>query len=245
MSRLDLSHLRQCSERWDEMEPTGDRTRLCAACERHIVDFRGLSERQIFRLREEGPVCGAYTDRQLRRYGVLPPRPRRWRAVALALGLAGTVPAANAQTYAAATEQTPEASGAKERVAADPGDDRMLRGVVLDPYSHEPLPGASVVVHPVGKTDPRFLATSTNVDGEFAIDLLALQEATSERHVHLTIRYIGYGPTTIPVDTYQRGLTHSITMNQEPGLTEFVVRVDDGPRTIGGFFRMLKRGIGL
>lgn len=99
MPDLDLSRLRSCPQRWDDMDPQPDGTRVCGGCGHLVRDFRRTRDADIARARAEtpGPVCGIYTQRQLRRGGALPPSPSRWRSVAVAAG-ASLAPAVAAPT---------------------------------------------------------------------------------------------------------------------------------------------------
>ena len=85
---LDLRQLPRCTQNWYRMErmPEG---RLCADCQKCIVDFRRMDAEAIARVHafSKEPVCGFYTEAQLRNE----PKPRKerkwqkWLIPALAL----------------------------------------------------------------------------------------------------------------------------------------------------------------
>lgn len=69
-----LSIPQPCNERWDAMTPS-EKGRFCASCQKQVVDFSGLSDREVIQLIEQssGKVCGRLRPQQLNRPMVFEP----------------------------------------------------------------------------------------------------------------------------------------------------------------------------
>lgn len=57
-----------CDQEWDTMPEHGD-GRLCEACDRVLIDFKGLREQEILNLQiaNDFKLCGSYTKTQIDR----------------------------------------------------------------------------------------------------------------------------------------------------------------------------------
>ena len=57
-----------CPERWDEMQPT-EQGRFCAGCQKTVVDYTALSDRELVKLLAHASEtsCGRFRDEQLNR----------------------------------------------------------------------------------------------------------------------------------------------------------------------------------
>jgi len=66
MNKINLSGLPRCNQIWEDMQPI-EGGRLCAQCNKCIVDFREKSDLEIAIIRATSPepVCGIYTEEQL------------------------------------------------------------------------------------------------------------------------------------------------------------------------------------
>lgn len=154
---LDIRIPEPCTQRWEDLEPAGDGTRLCTRCYQRVTDFRGMSDDEVALAHAlaGGRICGVYDEAQLRgeaqRRGPAPPR-----LVTLALGatlLSGTAAAQSSPSPRAAAVQTPllpsrtPAPDAAEAEAPPPvpADTFVIRGTVRDEQG-QPLPDAFVVV---------------------------------------------------------------------------------------------------
>jgi len=73
-----LSIPQPCHERWDEMTPT-EKGRFCGSCQKQVVDFSGLSDREVIQLIEQssGKVCGRLQKNQIDRPMMLEPWAQR------------------------------------------------------------------------------------------------------------------------------------------------------------------------
>ncbi|WP_461042725.1 hypothetical protein [Spirosoma harenae] len=69
MRSLAVQIPKPCHERWDEMQPA-ERGRFCAHCQKTVVDYSDLSDREIVRLLNNvtGETCGRFRNSQLDRY---------------------------------------------------------------------------------------------------------------------------------------------------------------------------------
>jgi hypothetical protein len=63
-----LSIPQPCDERWDAMTPS-EKGRFCGSCQKQVVDFSGLSDREVIQLIEQtsGKVCGRLHSSQVSR----------------------------------------------------------------------------------------------------------------------------------------------------------------------------------
>ncbi|MEM1324341.1 MAG: carboxypeptidase-like regulatory domain-containing protein [Bacteroidota bacterium] len=73
--KLNLTNLPICNQVWEEMTPC-EGGRLCAGCQKVIIDFREMTDREVTEthLFSDQPVCGVYRPDQLRMEQLL-----RWR----------------------------------------------------------------------------------------------------------------------------------------------------------------------
>lgn len=69
-----------CHENWDQMSPV-DKGRFCGSCQKQVVDFSGMSDRQIaefFKRPSTGSVCGRFMTDQLDREISIPKKRIPW-----------------------------------------------------------------------------------------------------------------------------------------------------------------------
>ncbi len=67
--KIQLSIPEPCHENWNAMTPT-DKGRFCASCQKQVIDFSTMSDRQIaqfFKKPSTGSVCGRFMQDQLDR----------------------------------------------------------------------------------------------------------------------------------------------------------------------------------
>lgn len=134
--RLNLA--RPCSESWSAMTPV-EGARLCARCDRRVIDFRGATDDEIARAHRESDarICGAYSPEQHARWsGSLP--------ILLPLALGATLLGGDA---AAQQIPTPAAhdSAAMRAGAPDAEEFATVAGTVRDSTGN-PLSGVSIHV---------------------------------------------------------------------------------------------------
>jgi CarboxypepD_reg-like domain len=143
---IDNERFTICHEKWADMTPS-ERGRLCAKCNKQIVDFRGKSTAEIERTLAEKPgLCGFYTVTEFRN-----PTPLIAATAAAALVAGAPVVVAStveAQSVTLIQPQAPLAAPVR------------VHGIVIDAATGGPLVGAQVMAL------PRF-GTITNAQGKF------------------------------------------------------------------------------
>jgi len=79
MKKFTLTVSEPCHENWNAMTPE-EKGRFCASCQKMVVDFAAMSDRQIaehFR-KTSGSLCGRFHPHQLNREIVVPKKPLPW-----------------------------------------------------------------------------------------------------------------------------------------------------------------------
>jgi hypothetical protein len=79
MKKIQLSIPEPCHENWEAMTP-GEKGRFCGSCQKTVVDFSGMSDRQIaeFFKKPAGSVCGRFYNDQLDRDISIPKKRIPW-----------------------------------------------------------------------------------------------------------------------------------------------------------------------
>jgi hypothetical protein len=79
MKKINLSIPEPCHENWDQMAPI-ERGKFCSSCQKSVVDFTGMSDRQLaeFFKKTTGSVCGRFHQDQLRRDIAIPKKRIPW-----------------------------------------------------------------------------------------------------------------------------------------------------------------------
>jgi hypothetical protein len=79
MKQIQLSIPKPCHENWNEMTPQ-DQGRFCGACQKTVVDFSTMSDRQLaeFFKKPVSSVCGRFHADQLEREIVIPKKRIPW-----------------------------------------------------------------------------------------------------------------------------------------------------------------------
>ena len=68
MRSLTVQIPQPCHERWADMQPT-ERGRFCASCQKTVVDYTALSDRELVRVLSSSAhgTCGRFHNDQLNR----------------------------------------------------------------------------------------------------------------------------------------------------------------------------------
>jgi hypothetical protein len=154
-----------CTQDFSKMHPLPG-GRYCDHCERTVVDFRGMTDREIVRIyqQRQGRVCGIFKDNQLDRALPLPQVPKEgkpWAAIAaLSSALLFGTPASGQSTSERPVIQLAE-NNAKEK-ATDEGK-VTIEGWVMDEKG-EPIPFANILLADMN-------GTITDLDGYFNIEI--------------------------------------------------------------------------
>jgi hypothetical protein len=79
MKKINLSIPEPCHENWDQMAPI-ERGKFCSSCQKSVVDFTGMSDRQLaeFFKKTTGSVCGRFHQDQLYRDIAVPKKRIPW-----------------------------------------------------------------------------------------------------------------------------------------------------------------------
>jgi CarboxypepD_reg-like domain len=133
-----------CHEGWHSMSPN-DRGRFCASCQKTVIDFTNMPDREIARiLQQNNTVCGHVHSSQLNRTLIIPNKANPSRAAVISLiALTGTEACAQTDTG----------------IKAD--STFVMKGVVRNGI--DTIPGLSVTNKNTGET------TSSNIDGAYSI----------------------------------------------------------------------------
>lgn len=196
---LELQSLPRCQQDLQAMKtiPGG---RLCASCQKCIVDFRDASPEKIARIHafSPEPVCGFYTPEQL---AGQPTKPRQtnkkpWWVVAAFLAFFWTRPEQLKTQVPITVPVEHHPFGQKEQLADQKEgrstpvvqDSFSIRGKVVDLHTGEPLIFANVFIDSWG------WGQSTDLEGGFEF-LLPLDEAGQT--ITLGVSYVGYASTQV------------------------------------------------
>lgn len=79
MKKFSLSVAEPCHQNWQDMTPD-QRGRFCASCQKTVVDFTAMSDREIaeFFKTKKGNTCGRFHNDQLNREIVVPQKHSPW-----------------------------------------------------------------------------------------------------------------------------------------------------------------------
>lgn len=161
MGKVEIKIGTPCSEKWDSFERKGSNA-FCQSCEKEVVDFTKMSDRQIknYFVKGNGNVCGRMRKNQQKIY--VDPKPAFPKSLASAL-IAGSSLFFTATVSVAQTKDQLE-HRVRERFNLEPLTEsaKTVSGTVTDDAG-ESLPGANVVIK--GTTT----GISTGFDGKFKI----------------------------------------------------------------------------
>ncbi len=147
-----------CSENWEQMSSTSDTARFCASCQKCVVDFTNLSDKEILHKLNtaNGNVCGRFSSFQLDRILVVQTsKPRNYWSAFFSLALTSVMGLNNSFQAKIGLkpkmEILPNAKfGVSENKNESDGRDTILiRGIVIDAESRKPISGATVFIKDV------------------------------------------------------------------------------------------------
>jgi hypothetical protein len=193
-----LSIPQPCHERWDAMTPS-EKGRFCASCQTQVVDFTGLSDREVIQLieRSSGKVCGRLHPQQLDRPMVFEPWVQR-ASVRFSGFFAGLMMLSSAQpsNVQASGGQAEVVSVFSEGTTAS-GDScliveneqnqdslkNVIHGRVLDAETNLPVAFANVFAQDTSS------GTSSGFDGEY---FLKVSTRDMKDVVTVIVSYVGF-----------------------------------------------------
>lgn len=192
---INLSRVQRCDQDWDRM-PQVHGGRRCLLCDKRIIDLTRLTPAEIARvhLSNAEPVCGRYTDEQLRWAPHEAPPSDPWRRAPALVSLVSLLLAEPTEAVAQQTapmehraEAAPDRSVPIEQTAGlMVVDSLMMRGRVLERVGEksEGVPFVNVQVVGTG------IGAVTDLEGHFALDLSTLEGSTDP--VLVEVMYVGY-----------------------------------------------------
>ncbi|MCT4665257.1 MAG: carboxypeptidase-like regulatory domain-containing protein [Flavobacteriales bacterium] len=205
IQKVNLKELKNCEQSWEQMtEVKGGR--LCAKCQNVLIDFRKMSLREIAQVHvfSKDPVCGVYTDFQLRNQE----NPKEvikikwWKAIQNKFTYYGGFFLTNiafAQEDSLATKPNQVQVSPNEfkkwiSVKKPQKTQYIIRGLIKD-KNENPLIYANIVL----KSSEKLLAgVSTDTLGRFWMDVSTVYSQISDSFV-LEISYVGYENKVIPM----------------------------------------------
>lgn len=222
----NLKSLKKCNQYWDEMKPIPG-GRLCAKCDKKIVDFSGktYSEIALIMAESQEPVCGFYLPEQL-------PQLQRNTKLPIAIGMSALMTSTSVsaqppvllnriESNISANESASHVDTPNYTAQDKLNDSVLIKGVVkyLDAATQEtgPVPYAAVLIKGTN------LSVTCNEHGAFELNYLPTAESDS---INIRIASVGLMSTEVAINfvdssVYDLG---EITLNRYDGeLIEFYV----------------------
>lgn len=157
--KVQLSIDDPCHEDWDKMTST-EQGRFCASCQKQVVDFSGMSDRQVlafFRKPSTGSVCGRFYNDQLNRDMEIPRKRIPWLKYFFRFALPAFLASAKATAQRNAIVKgsdvviTPVETRIKLGEVSVPQEVTSISGKVTN-KNNAPVPYANVVIKGTKKT---------------------------------------------------------------------------------------------
>lgn len=192
MKKIMLSIPTPCHENWDQMSPQ-DKGRFCAACQKTVVDFTDMSDRQIAEFfKKTKNVCGRFDNSQLGRELAIPPKRLPWIRHFIGLILPAFLFSLKASGQAGVKGKVavcvrPVQGDTTVLPVIKSAEQKMLKGKVVDEHGL-PIAGASVILE---KTN---IGTNTDDEGYFHL------QNTNDDDVAIVVASVGFQPRTITVN---------------------------------------------
>lgn len=214
MKRFTVSIPLPCHENWDNMTPQ-EKGRFCAACQKTVVDFTNMSDRQIAGFfKKTNNVCGRFDSTQLQREMVTPPKRLPWIRHFFQLMLPAFL---LSQKASAQHDVKGKVAVCVRPVQGDtivlpltkPAERKMLKGQVIS-ETGEPIAGAVVRL---SETD---IATQADNEGFFNLSYGQIKQLT------IVTSSVGYESKTVTVNLKDTALAQ---IALRPGATLGLVAV--------------------
>jgi len=197
---IQLSISKPCDQNFKDFKSTKSGG-FCASCQKEVIDFSKLSDREIstFFAEQNKGTCGRFRPDQLKSYAIptIPElKSNAWLRTAFGIslvGLMGTHPLkaqSNEQSQATPTINLENKAFMEEteQFVEVPLNDTLTKGQVLDAETGEAIPFANVFLRSKG------IGTSTDFDGKFTFPK-QLEEGDT-----LIVQFIGYSNKIIKID---------------------------------------------
>lgn len=188
-----------CRQGWENMTPSA-KGRFCDACQKEVIDFTGLDDKEMLRIVQAnlGRLCGRFRKNQLQRE-IFVTETYGWRFpirkdLLLALLTFGSIQPLIAQSSFRQKEVLTESMFSSALVEDDKdtektvGDSlRKISGTVLTKEKNEPMAFVNIWIMNTNKI------VTTNEKGKFILEL----DASLPQNITLKISSIGYNPLEI------------------------------------------------
>lgn len=232
IDKINLSNVKKCDQVWDEM-PQTEGGRLCQKCQNTIVDFRGLSDKEVAHIHafSEGPVCGLYYKKQLQPPVKAKSRGQliRWQAVGVGLFGLLSVTSLSGQTTPKSpmVEQTDDKYAYRGyRVDFDRKEQRVdsLAGHIIISGRLMDTDSTPIIWGTIALKDHK-KGTYSEAAGYYSLDLTELFETHDS--LKLTYSFIGYIDKTVILlkQEMQKGIKKEIN-----------VVLDESPMRVSEFY---------
>ena len=163
-----------CFENWEQMIVTSDASRFCASCQKCVVDFTNLSDKEILQKINvaNGNVCGRFSSFQLER--VLEAqtyKPRNYWTAFFSLALTSVLGLQNTMQAKVALKMKTENSSRiidsipKNTTETFKRDSIVIKGVIWDSTRNGPLCHHSIFVKDFE------IGTQTDSEGNFELKI--------------------------------------------------------------------------
>lgn len=178
---------RYCGQDWTKMTPT-EGGRICQACRKRIVNFSKMDWDEIEKIQSENQysVCGMYSSRQLKEWGVYPQENSASKIMAL-LALAGSL-----HLGTVTAQNTPPADSVTAQV--------ILTGVITSEnkeHDTDTLTWAALILQNTTS------GTLSDEHGRYRLNITRYLQS-SDKPV-LVVSEIGYIKKEIPLDPNWKG----------------------------------------
>ena len=238
---IQLSISKPCDQNFKDFKSTKSGG-FCASCQKEVIDFSKLSDREIstFFAEQNKGTCGRFRPDQLKSYAIptIPElKSNAWLRTAFGIslvGLMGTHPLkaqSNEQSQATPTINLENKAFMEEteQFVEVPLNDTLTKGQVLDAETGEAIPFANVFLRSKG------IGTSTDFDGKFTFPK-QLEEGDT-----LIVQFIGYSNKIIKIDKQiLESRTLSVRMRESEIVFMGEVQVNTPYRSKTSFWQRLK-----
>ncbi len=231
-----------CAEKWSEMQPVDALHRHCASCDKVLTDFSAMSDTELalWFTHSKGKMCGRFNPHQLNRNFTLPatqPRPKYWLNALWLLPLSWFATDAKAQQQPEILKSKPVVSvpngNAQNEITNSKADGdtlpQVIKGIVLDKATNEPLPFVNIYIKPGNGQRPVY-GTVSDIDGNYS---LKIPDSLRTKPFTLVFTYVGFEKQEIPVND----LSELNKLNNTPTLK---ILLDAGERMLMGDFIIIE-----
>lgn len=190
------------------MQPVDALHRHCTSCDKVLTDFSDMSDTELalWFTHSKGKICGRFSPAQLNRNLTLPaaqPRPKYWLNALWLLPLSWFATEAKAQQpeilKSKPVVSIPNGNVQPENTNINADGDtlpQVIKGIVLDKETNEPLPFVNIYIKPEDGGRPVY-GTVTDFDGKYS---LKVPDSLRTKPFTLIFSYVGFERKEVPVN---------------------------------------------